>query len=110
MWKFKLGLIVAGCILAFVGVKEMKLAEGSQPTPTAVDLATLEDGAEISNTNMELNDFYSVYYGAVYEYKKSKYSDAEPDADTRLSKTYYPGDRHQPSLHCRAGGAGCGIP
>ncbi len=90
MSRFKLVIAVLGGMLAFFGVQEWRVSQGTTLEPIAVELSEVEAGKAPDNSHWKLGEHVALYNACVYEFEQSKYSKAEPGADTKVNFVYYP--------------------
>lgn len=94
MFRILGGLLVVALVapLLFYIVGEMRLNQGSTATPVSMSLAALEDGEELSNYHVVLDDHLALYPAAGFEYftHKSKKEEARPPEHQGTSSVFYP--------------------
>lgn len=90
MLRIKLAAIVGGLVLAFFGVQEFRVSQGTSQKATAVDLAKVEAGESPTNHHVEIGNHFAVYGGSVYQYSQSKHDHSAPGPATKVSYCFYP--------------------
>ena len=83
--RFMIVLVVLGGMLAFFGFQEWRVSKGSTAEPIAVELIDVEAGKAPENNHWKLGESVALYNACVYEYEQSKYSNAEPDGETKIN-------------------------
>lgn len=89
MTNIKLGLIIIGAVLAFVGYEEFVLSSIAKQEPTTVDMYELETSTSVDNAHIKITEHDAIYGGMVYSYKQKKGDTGEPTGSSLVSETYY---------------------
>jgi len=90
MFRVKLGLIIVGGVVAFMGGQEFLVSHGTTTEAVNVDLAKLEAGEELENNHARIGEHTAIYAGSVYAYETSKYDNSTPRNSTKVSYCFYP--------------------
>ncbi len=87
MFQLKLAAVVGGVMLAYFGIQEFRVSQGTSEEPVAVDLAELESGKNSDNNHIRIGEHVAVYSGCVYQYRQDKYDRGEPKRSTSVDYT-----------------------
>ncbi len=90
MWKIKLGLIVAGIVVAFIGYEEFKVSQGTTKEPMEIQLSSLEQGESVKNNHLKITEHWALFPFSVYEYKQDRGETGDPKPTAKVNHTYYP--------------------
>jgi len=90
MFRVKLIMIGIGGVLMFVGFQEFRVSQGTSTKAELLDLSAVEAGEKPGNSHVKIGGHTAVHGGAIYEYRQSKYSNADPTPKTKITHAYYP--------------------
>lgn len=90
MSRIKLGLIILGGIIVFMGFQEFRLGSIAKTEPSTISLYDIETNGTIDNAHVKITEHDAIYGGLVYSYKQKKGSSDEVSGSTAVKETYYP--------------------
>ncbi len=82
-------LMLAGLLCVLGMIQEHRIFLRSSH-PVSVDLAALEQGAELSNYNIRIGEHIALYPYTIYSYNQKKIGMKDPGPHTDLIEEYYP--------------------
>jgi len=90
MFRLKILAVVGGAMLAFFGIQEFRVSQGTSVEPIEVELVDIETGKASENNHVRLGEHFAIYPGSVYQYRQGKYETGEPKPSASVDYTYYP--------------------
>jgi len=85
---FRIVLIIAGSVLAFMGWQEYGLLQQSSAEPQPIELSQLEAGQAPPSLHIQLGHHWKLWPEFIYSYRLKEGQEEGPD--TRVDYVYYP--------------------
>ncbi|MCA9234065.1 MAG: hypothetical protein KDA44_01245 [Planctomycetales bacterium] len=90
MFRLKIAMVVLGGMLAWFGIKEFRVSNGTTDEPVDVALAEVEAGTVPENNHWRLGEHVALYNACVYEYEEERGGGGDPGPGAKVNYCYYP--------------------